>query len=193
MSTRMKMSLSTHASPSYPQELSTGPPVSRETRRRTLAHPVDRAVDDPHDIGVVSRETAAVPESTGATHRLWIVAVTHVCRRARSPETAPAAPSWQRPRTRARNQLVATSTWSWRPVGRRRWSPNAPALQSQSPSGLETGTEFHAGSRSAWLPKLLQLASPHEKKIHTRAAVLHRPTGAPCPGRIPAACSLNHG
>jgi hypothetical protein len=79
MSTTMKMSPSTHPSPSYPQELSTGTSVSRETRRRTLAHPVDRPVDGPHNIGVVSRETPAAPESTGATHRLWIVAVTHVC------------------------------------------------------------------------------------------------------------------
>lgn len=78
MSTTIRMRPSPHQAQSYPQELSTGSPVSRETRRRTLAAPVDRAVDEAHGIGVVSRETGGTSESTGATHRLWIVAGTHV-------------------------------------------------------------------------------------------------------------------
>jgi hypothetical protein len=48
-----------HDNQSYPQKLSTGPPVSRETRRRWPAHPVDTAVDEPNSIGHVSRETAS--------------------------------------------------------------------------------------------------------------------------------------
>ena len=41
------------------QKLSTGRPVSRETRRRTGSPPVDTAVDGRLSIGVVSRETAS--------------------------------------------------------------------------------------------------------------------------------------
>lgn len=46
-----------HTGLSYPQKLSTGRPVSRETRRRTRSPPVDTAVEDLSSIGVVSRET----------------------------------------------------------------------------------------------------------------------------------------
>jgi hypothetical protein len=44
---------------SYPQKLSTGSAVSRETRRRSVVHPVDTAVDNTTFIGSVSRETNA--------------------------------------------------------------------------------------------------------------------------------------
>ena len=42
---------------SYPQGLSTGTAVSRETRRRWLVEPVDTPVDGARSIGHVSRET----------------------------------------------------------------------------------------------------------------------------------------
>lgn len=44
---------------SYPQKLSTGTAVSRETRRRGLGRAVDRAVDGGSRIGGVSRETGS--------------------------------------------------------------------------------------------------------------------------------------
>jgi hypothetical protein len=74
---------------SYPQELSTGSPVSRETRRGSVAHPVDSPVDEGLSIGDVSRETRRVKPSTGSTHRLWIVVLTYMpCTRALSRELA---------------------------------------------------------------------------------------------------------
>lgn len=55
-----------------------------KTRRRTLVEPVDRAVDDSRFIGSVSRETWRVGSCTGATHRMWIVALAHVWSRCSS-------------------------------------------------------------------------------------------------------------
>jgi hypothetical protein len=177
MLTRMKMSPSTHTLRSYPQDLSTGTPVSRETRRRTLAHPVDRAVDDPYDIGVVSRETATVPESTGATHRLWIVAVTHVCRGPHRPRTTPSdtlaatnpdpfqQPRWSLTGPRLRRSPVGS-------VGVRRRPPTAvrrgSLIRLPATPVVVIPLIFTRARSAAESEPALRAASPLEKKIHTR-------------------------
>lgn len=74
---------------SYPQKLSTALAVSRETRRRRLAAPVDIPADPVPRIGTVSRETAHSRLSTAVTHSLWIMAATHAPPTATSPTSAP--------------------------------------------------------------------------------------------------------